>query len=272
MTAEWAEAKNKEHDEKITVLRKQIIDAITVLPKATDEQKKALIKHLRQEEQSGRFCMTSVVMSRVIDYQYDEALSYNDIKQSYERTFPFTEFDILVRERGMYSRYIDSAPVHFDGDIIITDPCYIMAKDSPNDWDICDYGYQMESLGIKTYMTHDTLYGDWGCTTFDVDSCKPIGEFCADAGLVSVFLLDEVLAYNPFFNNHLKKKWTTTLIENFKGDVQFVIERVTGQYEHDIGHYKAGDVWEDYELHVVGHGINKTTGKPINFRTTQTGL
>lgn len=35
---------------------------------------------------------------------------------------------------------------------------------------------------------------------------------------------------------------------------------------------KKGDYWEDYVLEVVGHGINKVTGKPINFVGKQTGL
>lgn len=37
-------------------------------------------------------------------------------------------------------------------------------------------------------------------------------------------------------------------------------------------YWKKGDYWEDYVLEVVGHGINKVTGKPINFVGKQTGL
>jgi hypothetical protein len=76
-----------------------------------------------------------------------------------------------------------------------------------------------------------------------------LGNFCADAGLVSVFLLEEVLAYNSDFDYHLKKNWTTTLIKDFDGDVV-------------ITHRGEG---EDREVSVVGKGN-------INFYTTQTGL
>ena len=100
-------------------------------------------------------------------------------------------------------RYQSTPEKEFDGDIIITDPCYIIRNENEiteNDWHYCECGEYMERLGIKNYLTHDTIFGDWGCTVFDSDTKKPLGHFCADAGLVSVFLLDEVLAYNPNFN------------------------------------------------------------------------
>lgn len=170
-----------------------------------------------------------------------------------------------------YNRYLDSEPMEFDGDIIITDPCYIIGDDD-NDWSKCDYGNEMEKLGINHYMTRDTLYGDWSCTTFDIDTKESIGEFCADAGEVSVFLLDEVLKYNPKFNYHTDKPWTTTLIKDFKGTVQFVVIRDVGVYEDTTEYHKKGEKWEDFCVEVVGHGVNKKTGKAINFVGRQTGF
>lgn len=171
------------------------------------------------------------------------------------------------------SRYKSTPEKEFDGDIIITDPCYVIRKENElkgDDWHACDYGNYMEILGIKNYLTHDTIYGDWGCTVFDADSEEIIGEFCADAGLVSVFLLDEVLAYNPKFNYHTDKKWTTTLIKDFKGTIKIEVEKVVGVYEEDTPFWKAGEKWEDYDVYVVGSGVNKKTGKPINFFSRQT--
>lgn len=169
--------------------------------------------------------------------------------------------------------------MEFDGDIIITDPCYIIRAEhhgtkplTDNDWAACGYGENMEALGICRYMTRDTIYGDWSCTVYDTDSEEEIGEFCADAGLVSVFLLDEVLKYNPDFDYHKERPWTTTLIPDFKGTIEFEVEHEEGVYEEDSEFWKAGDTWEEDSVHVVGHGINKKTGEPINFRSTQTGL
>lgn len=93
-------------------------------------------------------------------------------------------------------------------------------EENINDWEKCEYGEEMEVLGINTYLSDRTIYGDWSCTTFNYDTKKKIGNFCADAGMVAVFLLDEVLRYNPDFNYHTERPWTTTLIRDFHGTVE----------------------------------------------------
>lgn len=141
----------------------------------------------------------------------------------------------------------------FKGDIIITDPCYVIRADhhdtkpiTEDDWETCSYGSDMQSLGFSNnYLCNDTIYGDWSCTTYEKGTDKVLGEFCADAGLVSVFLLSEVLKYNPDFDYHIEKPWTTTLIKDFDGDIIAVTE--------------------NDELHLEGKGN-------INFYTAQTGL
>lgn len=190
----------------------------------------------------------------------------------------------------------------FKGTIIITDPCYIIKKciekknpypfpwtsdliNSPNinemikqytewedehdDWTKCEYGRNMEALGISTYFTEDTIYGDWGCSTYKIAEdpykvinnfveaeekgedygidCSKLGDFCADAGLVSVFLLDEVRKYNPDIDKWIKEHpWCVTTIEDFDGNVEYYID-------------------ENSEAHIYGTGN-------INFFTTQTSL
>ena len=156
------------------------------------------------------------------------------------------------------------------GDIIITDPCYVVQNDE--DWDKYRYGEDMSDLGIKHYIVRDTLYGDWSCTTFDSNTKQPIGEFCADAGMVGVFLLDEVLKYNPDFDYHINRPWTTTLIRNFKGAVSFQVVHYVGVYEDLNKFHKKGDSFEDDEVQVIGHGIDTQTGKQISFIGKQTGF
>lgn len=145
----------------------------------------------------------------------------------------------------------------FKGDVIITDPCYIIRAEhheteliTKDDWEACEYGEKMEVLGIKNYLTRDTLYGDWSCSTFNKDKNEKIGEFCADTGHVSVFLLDEVLAYNPDFDYHNKRPWTTTLIKDFDGDIEIKVIEVESE---------DGNLEE--EVRVIGIGN-------INFYTT----
>lgn len=202
--------------------------------------------------------------------------------------------------------------MYFKGTIVITDPCYIVKKcteknphpfpwttvniknpninemvkqyseweDTHDDWRKCQYGINMEALDISTYFTENTIYGDWGCTTYKIDeepkdfvdsvlqalkdnledeeygedeSSIPyegeyIGEICADAGLVGVFLLDEILAYNPDWKSWIEEhSWCATIIEDFEGEVEYYIDKV------------------DEEAHIVGTGS-------INFYTNQTGI
>lgn len=187
----------------------------------------------------------------------------------------------------------------FKGDIIITDPCYIIKKcieknpypypwdlelinapnrdklikqykkwnSAHNDWEQCECGQNMEVLGIHTYFTENTIYGDWGCTTYKIteDPYKVIenfveakekvedygysklGDFCADAGLVSVFLLNEVRKYNPSIDKWIEEHdWCVTKISDFDGEVNYYVD-------------KAGNA------HIVGIGN-------INFFTIQTEL
>lgn len=189
----------------------------------------------------------------------------------------------------------------FKGTIIITDPCYVVKKcldenpypfpwtsdliNSPNigelikqytkwkdehdDWRKCDCGQKMEALGINTYFTESTIYGDWGCTTYKIKEdpykvidnfveaekkgedygidCSKLGDFCADAGLVSVFLLDEVRKYNPDIDKWIETHdWCVTKISDFDGEVNYYVDR-------------------NNEAHIVGIGN-------INFFTTQSSL
>lgn len=179
----------------------------------------------------------------------------------------------------------------FKGDIIITDPCYIIKKDGNDDWEKCEYGGRMETLGFTTYISESTIYGDWSCTTWstprkDVEAqleeinklyksywkaeeeygrdsvqCKiyddklsdasigmaKLGFFCADAGMVAVFLLDEVLKYNPDVSKWIEEHdWCVTLIKDFNGEINYHIDN-------------------DGYAHIIGKGN-------INFYTTQTGL
>lgn len=214
----------------------------------------------------------------------------------------------------------------FKGTIIITDPCYIV-KDikeclkeagvtiehprvndgdiatyseaiqkyyeqvsSYDDWDRCDYGDNMEALGITNYISESTIYGDWSCATFTtprsdvekqveelcdlghrryeaikeygsnsiqikvydnklneaMEGLTKAGNFCADSGMVAVFLLDEVLKYNPNILKYIEDHpWCFTVIQDFDGDVQYYLDNSGA-------------------AHIIGKGN-------INFFTLQTG-
>lgn len=156
-----------------------------------------------------------------------------------------------------------------------------------DDWRNCNCGDNMEKLGFTTFISKPTIYGDWSCTTYstpctdvknqvekinelcnklyeteegskeyqfydeeiikETSTLKDIGHFCADAGMVAVFLLDEVLKYNPDFEKWIgKHSWCVTTIPDFDGDIQYYVDN-------------------DNNAHIIGKGN-------INFFTSQTGL
>lgn len=211
---------------------------------------------------------------------------------------------------------LDSEILHMEGDLVITDPCYVIKKDLSNpprypecenfnityhdyvayknnelldlekitqakayseaiynweellhagDWSLSDCGRNAKGIGLNTSLVRDNLYGDWSCTVFNTDTNDKIGEFCADAGMVGIFLLNEILQYDPTFRKHLDKPWTMAVIKGFKGDVQIKVNRITGTYETESDYHKKGETWTDDEVQVVGVGN-------INFVTKQTGL
>lgn len=180
--------------------------------------------------------------------------------------------------------------MQFKGTIIITDPCYIIKKcteknpypfpwttiniESPNigemikqytewenmhdDWTKCEYGYNMEALGISTYFTESTICGDWDCATYKIEEnpyevvnnfvevsekgedygikYSILGGFCADSGLVSVFNLDEVRKYNPGIDKWIASHdWCVTTIPDFEGDINYYVDKQDSAHIVGIG-------------------------------------
>lgn len=168
----------------------------------------------------------------------------------------------------------------FKGTIIITDPCYIVKKcteknphpfpwtpeniKAPNtvemikqytewkethdDWTKCDYGRDMEALGISTYLTDDTICRDWDGVTYKITEnpyevinnfveaeekgedygidVSKLGDLCADSGLVSVFLLDEVRKYNTDIDKWIASHdWCVTVIPDFDGEANYYVDK-----------------------------------------------
>lgn len=59
----------------------------------------------------------------------------------------------------------------FKGTIIITDPCYLdsgnkFLESTDHWWDETDFGENLHEIGITSYISEDTLYGDWSCFTY----------------------------------------------------------------------------------------------------------
>lgn len=129
-------------------------------------------------------------------------------------------------------------------------------KEQEDDWEKCCCGQAMEKLGLNTFIVCDTIYGDWSCTTYNSLTKEKLGEFCADSGQVGIFLMSEVLAYNPDLN---LPKHCATIIKNFDGHVR-VNKKSNGKYTYD------GKEYDDIVAEV--EGVSNT----LNFKSAQTGF
>lgn len=248
----------------------------------------------------------------------DTASIWVDGLKSRRRTNPvlfdssvFEEYQTCMVSLHRNENLIDSEKIYFDGDILITDPCYFVKKkrkgniSAPDykdfgvsnkefeqyyyksiktekleeyekryeewkklhasDLEKCNGGYDMEALGFHTYLCRDTLYGNWTCSITDNLTGNEIGNFCADSGRIGVFLLDEVRKYNPDFIGCLKYEDIAGVIQNFRGEIQFVIEEINNIYDEGCRCRKENNKRHDYILHIVGNGNINFITNPIGF-------
>lgn len=91
------------------------------------------------------------------------------------------------------------------------------------------------------------LYEEYKQYKEQFDAEHTLGSFCADAGMVCVVYLEDVLKFNPNFEEWAKThSWCVTIIEDFDGDIEYEVD-------------------ENGEAHIVGIGN-------INFYTSQSEL
>lgn len=200
-----------------------------------------------------------------LDKKYEEELKkkFGESPESLLSEFNFfnqrTYDGRITEEEYFMKKYLDSDWKKYKGDIIITDPCYLLTEDDERDFNYTNI--------FSSIIYRDTIYGDWSCHVFKdgiKDEEHVLGQFCADGGEVCVVLAEEVEKHNPkFFETH--KDWTYTRIKNFDGEVRFEVEHTKGIYEDTTKYHNAGDTWEDFLVYVVGRGN-------INFISSQTGL
>ena len=252
MTKEWVEKKKIEYGKKLQEMGDKIRDTIISFPLMSEDEKKKCLENIENEE----FIVGLQVKIDINSCMEEDAEKQKMWKELYH--LDLDTYGTMLRHPGFYNgeRYLDSELVHFRGDVIITDPCYIERDD--------DLDSNRKDELFHPYMERDTIYGDWACTTYDENTGEILGRFCADSGMVGVFLLDDILAYNPEYNAHVDLPHSATCIRNFDGTVQFVVE----EYEYEYKNEKH----KDYEVHVVGHGVDMKSGKRIDFVTRQTGL
>lgn len=195
----------------------------------------------------------------------DTTIMYHDADDFLGKLYPRTnDLENLILKNINNMQKFGNHIIEFNGDIIITDPCYLSHNLLDSEiWDNidADSGNEISKLGFTSYIWDTTLYGDWTCTVFEIDNSvinmspnkinnkyllRELGTFTADAGLVGVFYLNEVLKFNPNFVDFIKQSpHSVTIIKQFKGSVHYQVV--------------------NKEVYLSGTGN-------INFLTKQTGI
>ena len=111
----------------------------------------------------------------------------------------------------------------FKGTVIIADPCYFVKG---SDWERSQYGAYLPNIGggrkqffdMRTHL-FTRVQDDWGYLAFD-ESGKQIGRFAAETANIGVYLLSEIMAYNPEFIEWARSRPDLVLeIPDFDGDI-----------------------------------------------------
>ncbi len=293
MTKDWVEQRNIEFTKKVEDAKNRVINFISNYD-LTKTQKARIVKSIELGA-SIRFITFDIAQHTKLKI---ERVEKQFIKEGIIKLLHILEAASFERKVDgvyrKYDKYLDSKAIELNGDVLITDPCYIMKETdystSPNiddydmsdqteaqiyrvlmdkwhedndDWSKTNCGFDLEKIGITNYVTQTTLYGDWGCTMYDMTTETKVGEFCADAGLVSIIDLKQALDYNKEgVEKLINKGFCATVIKNFKGTGQVKVKEVTCEDE--------GKIKTDYEAYVELIGVSKTTGKDVRFLSVQT--
>ena len=101
------------------------------------------------------------------------------------------------------------------GTIIIGDPCELVK--SEEDWQLCKWGEHLEKIGLKNFLYIE--FEEDAPNIVDSNGNK-LGSFCTDSAVIVVLLLDDLLNYNPNFNEHIAYPQNWTIIKDFCGTVK----------------------------------------------------
>ena len=321
MDKEWVEKQKSINLEKYEKEMESVVDKIQSCDLISTEKKESLLSLLSHEGMQ--------VFNEIDDFLHYIGIDYiinseDDVFEKYADWRDSLEISHLadLKEKttdGYYKDCLDSEPVEFDGDIIMTDPIYI-AKDPdystyPNAdayfshhdlFEYADYSYgdssvrkqeeaayqkaidswksgvsydypyftgsgDLTKIGFSKWINRYNFYGDWTCTVHLLDPDREIGKFTSDSGMVGVFLLDEVLKYNPDYPYLEENESTATIIRNFKGTIQFIVTESTLSHSYSANDEQDNEI-TDFSAIIVGKGINKVTGERMHFITKQTGF
>lgn len=110
---------------------------------------------------------------------------------------------------------------NFNGTIIIGDPCEMIV--SEDDWQRTKWGEKMHLIGFNKYISFECE--EDSPNVINYDSKEILGTYCTDSCMICIVYLDDLLKYNPTFNNHIEYPESCTVIKNFNGKIRVKVKK-----------------------------------------------
>ncbi len=254
MIKRWVDAKNREYNEQILKLRKEVIKSI-IKEKSINYNLRLKAKDFVKENKG-----TAAYELLKAEIKSEEKMNWLD-----SLNLPgFDKYEITP-----YMKCLDSKNIHIKGKVIITDPIFLFNIKINGEitflqkaWEVSDRGTKLEMFGFKDFICEDTSNGESFYEVYINQKRKPEGYFTSKTGIIGVFLLDEIMKFNPYFmdyyNYHMED---FAVINNFDGNVrvfrEVYWENENLEIEKRIMYYK----------YLLGVGDNSRSKKHIVFKT-----
>lgn len=109
---------------------------------------------------------------------------------------------------------------NFKGTIIIGDPCEMVV--SEDDWQRTKWGEKMHLIGFNKYISFECE--EDRPNVINYDSKEILGTYCTDSCMICIVYLDDLLKYNPTFNQHIEYPENWTVIKDFNGKIRVKVK------------------------------------------------
>ena len=117
---------------------------------------------------------------------------------------------------------------HFKGTIIIGDPCEMVV--SEDDWQRTKWGEKMHLIGFNKYISFE--FEEDRPNVINYDSKENLGTYCTDSCMICIVYLDDLLKYNPTFNQYIEYPENWVVIKDFDGKI---IVKIKDDYPVVVG-------------------------------------
>ena len=109
---------------------------------------------------------------------------------------------------------------YFKGTIIIGDPGEMVV--SEDDWQRTKWGEKVHLIGFNKYISFECE--EDRPNVINYDSKEILGTYCTDSCMICIVYFDDLLKYNPTFNQHIEYPENWVVIKDFNGKIRIKVK------------------------------------------------